>query len=149
MKNKKILLLATLVAIGVWCYNAYLLRSHFNSNSDLKRDISSGKKSIFQLPESYNAQVRDPFASTPEKVVVVKKSDKKEPVKVEVPIEKPSLTVNGIMWDEKQPTAILHDNKNGEDYIVTVGKEWGDFKILEINKSSVKLLFKNKEFEIR
>jgi hypothetical protein len=59
----------------------------------------------------------------------------------EVPL--PLLSLEGIVWDEKKPLALINNKVLGEGEIIK------EAKIVKINKKEVKLIFQGREFILR
>src|SRR3989339_1075298 len=148
MKNKKLLAVLTVVALFVWAYNFYQVRSRLAVSHEKANELSHEGFVIQGNVKDYDATVRDPFKPPIVTVVAVKKDVKKE-IKPPAVVEPPPFTINGIMWDPKNPSVMLQDNRNQETQTLEKGVVWGDLTIISITQSSVKVKYKGKEFEIK
>jgi len=150
MKNKKLLAVLTVVALFVWAYNFYQVRSRLTGGASHEKvnELSHEGFTIQGTVKDYDPTVRDPFKPPIVTVVSVKKEVKKEN-KPPAVVEPPPFTINGIMWDPKNPSVMLQDNRNQETQTLEKGVVWGDLTIISITQSSVKVKYKGKEFEIK
>jgi hypothetical protein len=83
------------------------------------------------------AQLRDPFQS------YLKEHKEELPVEENIgPFQLPSLNVQGIIWGSNIPQAIINNK------VLKTGDIIDDAKILVINKTGVKMVYKNHEFNI-
>ena len=101
------------------------------------------------------ASLKNPFKPfVPDKPPIIIKPEIpveiKEPVPVPEPevvvppkIEPPSLTINGIVWGDMQPQAII----NGT--VVNVGDEVSEAKVLSISQNGVQLDYKGVKVDLK
>ncbi len=54
-----------------------------------------------------------------------------------------SLSLEGLVWDSKNPAAIISGK------VVKIGSKIKDAEVLDINKEGVKMRYKSQEFDIR
>src|SRR3989339_625086 len=102
MKNKKLLMVVTMIAVFVWGYNVYSIKSRL---AQQKQAVESAKPVIAGIhheKKEYDDKARDPFVYTHfEKPVLVKKVI--QPVGPETP---PPYSIDGMLWDEKNPSVV-------------------------------------------
>lgn len=80
---------------------------------------------------------RDPFLSLGDKIKLSQKPEQED-----TPVLPYPIVVNGIIWTEKSPVAIINND------IVQEGSDWRDFKVDKIEKDKVILKRRESEFEI-
>jgi hypothetical protein len=151
MNNKKLLTALIMVALFVWAYNFYQVRSRLAGGaiSDKTSEIGRDKFVIQERVTDYDASIRDPFKPPIITVQAIIKKDPKKETKAPAVAEPPPFSINGIMWDPKSPSAMLQDNRNQETRTVERGAVWDDLIITGITQSGVKVKYKGKDFEIK
>ncbi|MEW6041299.1 MAG: hypothetical protein AB1633_07240 [Elusimicrobiota bacterium] len=61
----------------------------------------------------------------------------------------PEIVVDGIMWDEKSPLAVLKNKEDGETRIVQKGDTLWGAKVLCVLRDSVKIQFDKKVYFVK
>lgn len=93
----------------------------------------------------YDDGLRDPFKPASEKAV--KAVPAPAPAKtVEAP---PPYAIDGMLWDEKNPSAVLRNNRTGESRMVEKGTVWDDIKVIDIKQDRVIVRYGKKDFTIQ
>lgn len=64
------------------------------------------------------------------------------PAKQKPAVQKPSLTISGIIWNSDRPQAIVNNQ------VVDVGTTVGDTTVLAINKTGIDVLYSGEKFNI-
>jgi hypothetical protein len=138
MQNKKLIALIILSILAVFSLIYGLTspprtrRRTFPSVSGIKKDTSVEKVRVVATSErhakrsSYITWGRSPFA--PREIRIKKIT---------------TLTLNGIMWDNINPKAIINNN------IVGIGDRIGKGRVVEINRDNVILNDGTRNFELR
>src|SRR3989339_556761 len=149
-KKKNIILFLTLTALIVWGLSAYRIYSGLKGNSSGKnghfKDDGKGNASTGILPAikpDFNIQGRDPFFPTPKAAPVVKDANKNAKTPP-APIQPPPWTLDGVIWNDKIPMAILRYQGSDRTEMVKKDAIIDSIRILQIEKDKVHVRFRDK-----
>lgn len=110
------------------------------------KESPASKPDSIVLPKiEYKAEgLRDPFESVfkKEAVAPLTTGTGEQVSEPQVQVNPPSLTVQGIIWGGKIPQAVINDK------VVKIGDVIQEAKIIDIDKDTVKILFKNSSFNL-
>ena len=149
--NKKILL-AALIAVNVIVYLTTFSRSGKPGKKTTRTPrivntagpIPTGKARITPPPPDHLAV--NPFQSYRKKETTAIPREKITPASTAV-IE-PDFVLKGILYDEKNPSAIVEDSFSGSSMILKTGASYRKSTITEINKSHIIISVEGKKFKL-
>jgi|GEM_PF-1310918 len=156
---RKILIITLiLIAVPIYTYNVYILLSGAvrgnseNSVDDLSIHNNLSIDAILCAMDSvkFVLQGRSPFIAYPvsEKPAVEKKdTDAKKQKVTKAPQEMPKITISGIMWNDRNPLAMI-GLADGSSTVAKAGQTIGDIFIKKIEKTSVVIVVDKSEFRI-
>jgi hypothetical protein len=141
--SKKVTIPVIIIGIGIWAYNLGLL---WKSGAVIEREPVA-ERSVPVMAKAaaafiYNDKLKDPFRPS----FLPKAGDEKKtgvsakPIAMPGPARRwtpPPYRVDGIMWNPKNPMAILMETNTKETFIVNPGKKVGEMEILRIDQKSV------------
>ena len=148
--NKKIIL-ALLIAVNVIIYVSVVSRFGIRIK---KPDVRATPEStVLQVPPAHVRKTLpapatlniNPFRSYKRAEVAIIKAEK-TPVST-VKIE-PDITLKGILYDEKNPSAIVEDILSGSSMILKTGASYKKSTIIEINKNYIIITTEGKKFKL-
>jgi hypothetical protein len=151
--RKTLLVILTVVAVGVYTYDAFLLvkPGAQQKTVDKKRardDVSVEKLLARSQPVFFAKSDRNPFLPSRENssAKVPGKSGAKTSATVPS-VAAPAVTISGIMWDPASPLAMIV-LPDGSSAAVKAGQTVGEITVKKIEKERVCIVFKNKTFWI-
>ncbi|MBL8027971.1 MAG: hypothetical protein JNL74_16240 [Fibrobacteres bacterium] len=148
MKNKKLLIFLTITALAIWSLNIFKVRNALASvqepeKTDIKLSTASEQK------YDYDINVRDPFEEQIKKTIVHdKKVEEKKDLDRVAFTAPPPYVIDGMLWDDKKPMAMVKNIRTGEVKGVENGTTWNDISVIKILPDAVKVRYKGKEFDI-
>ena len=100
---------------------------------------------------AYDDKLRDPFQPAGKQVKnsqtdVRNKDLVKEAPKTEGP---PPYTIDGMLWDDKNPSAVLKNTQTGESKMVEKGGVWENIKIIDIKQDRVIIRYGKKDYTLQ
>lgn len=110
------------------------------------KESPASKPDSIVLPKiEYKADgLRDPFENVFKKEAVAPSTSGtgEQVSETQAQVNPPSLAVQGIIWGGKIPQAIINDK------VVKIGDVIQEAEIIDIGKETVKILFKNRSFNL-
>ena len=112
--------------------------------NDKKSPASKSDRVVLPKIEYKAEGLRDPFESVFKKEAVAPSTTGtgEQVSETQAQVLPPSLGVQGIIWGGKIPQAIVNDK------VVKIGDVIAEAKIIDISKEAVKILFKNRSFNL-
>ena len=154
-QNKTIQILLALLLAAIWGYNAYQLLYAPVSDEPFSQPNFQNFKTLVALDSlegAYSANFRDPFLPyryLPDSIKVKKDSLGAQntlqpfmPQNFPEYIPPPAYRLSGIVGE----IAILEDQQTGESHLKRRGEMVGNYRVVMVAHSLVKLRQKNKEF---
>ena len=152
--RRVIIIILVLTAIPLYVWDFYLFTAgHFKNGKREKVQVHSHdtrQAAIWVGNVHFVEKGRSPF--TPNKELpkpLALKTDKKKPVQSTAPANPPPISINGIMWNESNPVAII----NLPDGSSTVAKKGqvlaGGIVVKNIEKNQVEVEFNGKSFWLK
>ena len=152
--RRVIIIILILTAIPLYVWDFYLFTAgHFKHGKREKVQVVSNdvrQSTILVGDVHFVEKGRSPF--TPNKELskpLALKTDKKKPVQPTTPVTPPPISINGIMWNENNPVAII----NLSDGSSTVAKKGqvlaGGIVVKNIEKNQVEVEFNGKSFWLK
>jgi hypothetical protein len=147
--TKKIILgFIVILAVIIWSYNVTLffpksshIKKIFTTTETAKKEERLELKpqvtlsSLFTYEVKYKDPFRAPFLRLEEKP--------KKKVKPQIEEPPPKYILSGILWDKKNPLAVISDS-TGNTFTVKEGDIIEKIKIIKVSKDEVWYRFKNK-----
>ena len=149
------LVLLIAAAAFIWLRNFKLIDSATEFEEEKTAEYSTEKIGTISVSEKfiYDKSGRDPFYASIFYRAPVKKTTKsrtrKRQQKQKEEAKLPKISIDGLMWDDSNPVAVLKDGKSGDTKIVQKGDSVFGVRILRILPDSVRVKFEKKTYYVK
>lgn len=151
MKNRKLFVVVTLIAIFIWAYNFYTVKERLLPSISEPQGSSVSNASNLPLSDrfTYNDKTRDPFRPKDQPIRAPQTDNQnkvREAPKTDAP---PPFAIDGMLWDEKNPSVVLKNIQTGESKMVEKGTVWENIKVIDIKQDRVIIRYGKKDITLQ